>query len=90
MKYQSEDCYRFCLQVMCRNVQLGYKNMSLYTQFGEVPCETARYNKEGIGCGRALLLVKNDVIVTHEFCNRTSHHLASHTLASPSDTHTNN
>ena len=59
--------------------------MGLYTQFGEVPCETVRYNKEGIGCGRALLLVKNDVIVT-----RTFHHLASHNLASPSDTDTNN
>jgi hypothetical protein len=55
-----------------------------------MPCETARYNKEGIGCGRALLLVNNDVIVTHEFCTLTSHHLASHTLASPSDTDTNN
>jgi hypothetical protein len=53
-------------------------------------CETVCYNKEGIGCVRALLLVKNDVIVTHEFCTRTSHHLVSHTLASPSDTDINN
>jgi hypothetical protein len=75
---------------MCRNVRLEYKNMSLYTQLGEVPCETVRYNKEGIGCGRAQLLVKTDVFVTHEFCTRTSHHLASHTLASPSDTDSNN
>ena len=60
---------------MCRNIRLRYKNMGLYTQFGEVPCETVRYNKEGIGCGRALLLVKNDVIVTHEFCTRNSHDL---------------
>jgi hypothetical protein len=80
----------FCLLVMCRNVRLRYKNMSLYTQFGELPCETECYNKESIGCGRALLLVNNDVIVTHEFCTRISHHLASHTLASPSDTDTNN
>jgi hypothetical protein len=75
---------------MCRNVWLRYNNTGLYTQFGEVPCETACYNEEGIGCVRALLLVKNDVIVTHEFCTRTSHRLVSHTLASPCNTDTNN
>ena len=75
---------------MYRNVQLRYKNVSLYTQFGDVQREILRYNKEGIGCGRALLLVKNDVIVTHEFCTGAFHHFASHTLANPSDTDTSN